>query len=103
MSQNTETGAVTVEDLMDLWGGDPSYRVVPCFLSTAGERPEGEAWLRSMLDDSVEFTVDERDAGAERLRRMARRDPRCSDFAAAADLLEQNPADWLLLLGWSVQ
>lgn len=98
------TDRPTVAELLSIWGGEPSYRIVPCFVApTKEDREAGRRLLRSILGDLAEFTVDRRDEGVERLRKMASSEPRCADFASAADMLAEMPADHLLMLGWHLQ
>lgn len=100
---NDTTIAPSVETLLEIWGGVPSYRVMPAF-AEPHEIAEAQAVLRSLLDDpDPSFTEYGRNEGAARLRWMAVVDARCARFADVADLLEQQPPTTRLVLGWSIQ
>lgn len=96
--------AITADELEAMWGDRPTWRVVPVFaLGEADVAASTSLLAQLMADDDLHFTVDGRDQGVTRLRRMAVLDARCADFSVAADLLASNDVSARLVLGWQLR
>lgn len=91
----------TAAELEEMFYYRGEWLVMPV-LCEDRELDEARRAVRDVLDGPrLFFTLDNREVGVERLRRMARQDARCAHFDAVADQLAVSPSSTRLMLGWS--